>query len=94
MATDATATIEDRRSFVLTELIGCMGVIAKRYEATVPGAMAQICIREIYTALNPEEVGEFQSGPIILQYRRLADLLDTLEPIALRRVRKVGHDVH
>ncbi len=87
----ASVTIEDReikakRDFVLAELMGCIGVLAKDYSTTVPGALAQICIREIYVHMVGECVTEFHSGPLHIQYRRISELLRELEPVALESI--------
>ena len=77
-------TTWEKRSRVLAELMGCIGVIAKRYPDTGPGAMAQICIREVYNLSVGETVTGFHAGPMHVQYRRIDELLAALgHPVAL-----------
>ncbi len=82
--TTDTNTLEDARILALSELIGCIGVIAKRYPDTIPGAMATICLNEIHGKLIGEAVTEFISGDTVIEYSRLSDLLTQLDPVSIR----------
>jgi hypothetical protein len=76
----------------VTELLGCIQVIAKRYANTVPGAMADICLSEVLKHLGCDEITQLSIGPHQIEYARLEDLLDELSPIDLKLRRTRGMD--